>query len=134
MADIGASFGLVEQIANLGEGSLRKYVGATGARQFTLNSLLQVCTVLGLRVTFTVDEELTRRMKPQWEMRDLRMVHARRQPSLGPATLKRILKPAAAELGRRGGKARMAATTPEQHHKTKWAGTSKRGVSNEQRT
>jgi hypothetical protein len=114
MAGIGASYSCIEQLANMGEGSLRKYLSDARVRQLTVNSLLRLATVLGLRVELYADEKLTRRVQAMWSKRDGSRVHARRLPSLGRATLKRILKPAAAELGRRGGRARMAAMTPEQ--------------------
>jgi hypothetical protein len=112
--DVGVSYGALDEITQLGEGSSGKYLGAVRARNFTLGSLLRLCEALGLRVAFHVDEGLTRRMQRQWSKRDGSKVHARRSPSLGPAVLRRVLPAAAAEMGRRGGQAWANATTHEE--------------------
>jgi hypothetical protein len=98
MAAIGVSYGLAEHLANMGEASLSKYLGGIRSREFTITSLLRVTKVLGIRLAFIVDEELVRRMQPEWTKRDARKSHARRQPSLGAATLRRVLPAAASEM------------------------------------
>jgi hypothetical protein len=113
MADVGVSYALVEHLCGIGENSISKYLSSVQSRRLTIASLLRITSVLGLRMSLTVDEELTRRCQPAWEKRDEKRIHARR-PALGQATLKRVLKPVAAELGRRGHLARMRATSAEE--------------------
>jgi hypothetical protein len=71
-------------------------------------------------------KDLERRMKPQWGLRDVRKIHARRLPKLGAVQLRRFLKPVAAELGARGGRARMRTMTPEMRHQLGRAGAQAR--------
>jgi hypothetical protein len=111
---IGLSYGVIDQLTEMGEGSTGRYLAPVRSRQLTMASMLRIAEVLGIKAVFVVDEQLTHKWQSEWAKRDGSKVHARRSPSLGPATLKRVLKPAAAELGRRGHLARMAATTPEQ--------------------
>jgi hypothetical protein len=114
MASIGVSYGTVEHLANWGENSLAKYVSAARSRKFTIDSLLRVAKVLGLRLALVVDEQLVAQMQPLYEKRDGSKMHSRRLPSLGKTQIRRMMKPIAAELGRKGGHARMAGLTPEQ--------------------
>jgi hypothetical protein len=113
-AAVGLSYLLIDDLAGLSQGHTSALLGATRKRHFSINSLLSVARVLGIKSVMMVDEQLVREMLPRWEKRDGSKVHARRQPSLGEATMRRVLKPAAAELGRRGAAARMKATTAEQ--------------------
>lgn len=114
MADIDVSYGHVEELANMGEGSLRKYLSDTHVRQLTVNSLLALTSALGLRVELHVEPKLVRRMQPYWLKRDGSKAHGRRPPSVSAVTVKRFLPTIAAEMGRRGGEAWVAKTTPEQ--------------------
>jgi hypothetical protein len=114
MADVGVSYGLVEHLSGIGENSISKYLSSVRSRQFTVSSLLRITSVLGLRLALVIDEELTRQMSAEWGSRDGRRVHTKRQVKLGTTTLRRMMKPIAAELGRRGGKSRMARLSAEQ--------------------
>jgi hypothetical protein len=114
MSELGVSYATVEYLAAWGENSLAKYLGDVRSRKFTLDSLLRVTAVLGLRMNLVVDDELTRQVSAEWGNRDEKRVHARRQPRLGRTTLRRVLPAAAAEMGRRGAAARLKATTAEQ--------------------
>jgi hypothetical protein len=117
-AFIGASYGIIDEFSELGEGSTTKYLSATRSKQLTMNSLLKIASALGLRALFVVDEELTRRQQARWtKKRDSAKVHARRSPQLGQAQLKRILPAAAAEMGRRGAAARLKRSTPEERRR-----------------
>jgi hypothetical protein len=111
---IGVSFAVLDELAGLAEGGSAKYLSALQVRQLTTSSLLKLTRALGLRAALFVDPKLVAQMGPSWGMRDATRVHGKRLPRLGAAQLRRILKPAAAELGRRGGVARMAALTGEQ--------------------
>jgi hypothetical protein len=113
-AYIGLSYGLLDAIAGLPEGGTGKYLSPLRVRQLTMNSMLKLTNALGLKPLLVVDAELVRKVQPKWEKRDERKINARRPPSLGQTQLKRLLKPIAAELGRRGHLARMKGTTPEQ--------------------
>jgi hypothetical protein len=113
MTTIGVSYGTVEHLSGIGENSISKYLSSVRSRELTIASLLRITEVLGLRLALVVDEELVRKMQPEWGSRDAKRIHARR-PALGKSTLKRVLKPVAAELGRRGHVARMRATSGEQ--------------------
>jgi hypothetical protein len=113
MASIGVSYALAEHLSGIAENSLSKYLSSVRSRELTIASLLRIASALGLRLALVVDEELTRQCQPAWEKRDEKRIHARR-PALGQGTLKRVLKPAAAELGRRGHLARMRATSAEE--------------------
>jgi hypothetical protein len=113
-AYVGLSYGLIDELTALGEGSTGKYLSPARVRHLSISSLLKITAVLGLRPLLFVDEALTRKMQRQWTLRDAGKVHSRRQPSLGPAQMRRVLKPVAAELGRRGGVARMSKLSLEQ--------------------
>jgi hypothetical protein len=123
---MGTSFGVVDELSELGEGACSKYLTALQAKAITVNSLLRLTSALGLRVELHVDEALTRKMQPLWTKRDGSKAHARRPPSLGKATWKRVMGPVAAEMGRRGAAARMARTTPEQRREQGRRGALKR--------
>jgi hypothetical protein len=112
MAYVGASFGVVDELSELGEGACAKYLSAGRARQFTLPSLLRVCSVLGLKALLVVDPELTQKWKPFWGNRDSAKVHARR-PALGAQIMKRVRPAVLSELGRRGAAARNRKLAPE---------------------
>jgi hypothetical protein len=92
MEYIGASFGLVEHLADppMPEGSLAKYLSALRVKGLTVASLLRIGHVLGLRAALVVDENLTRKMQGQWTKRDARKVHSRRLPTLGKAQIRRL--------------------------------------------
>jgi transcriptional regulator with XRE-family HTH domain len=105
----GISFDALSDLAGLGEGNISKYLSPTRTRNLTAASMLRIATALGLEARLVVDPSFV----PNWIKRDAKRIHARR-PALGAATLKRVLKPAAAELGRRGHLARMRATSGEQ--------------------
>src|SRR5262249_35458256 len=77
-------------------------------------SLMRIAEPLGLRGLLYVDPELVRRMKPLWTKRDGKRVHTKRQLTLGKATIRRVLRTIASEMGKRGGLARMRKLTPEQ--------------------
>jgi hypothetical protein len=111
-AYIGVSYGLLDELTGLGEGGRRK-VPRTGSHEAThMASMLRIAEALGVRALFYVDPKLVAKVSPSWEKRDGTTVHARRPPSLGQAQLKRVLKPVAAEMGRRRAAAFLRATTP----------------------
>jgi hypothetical protein len=112
--ELGLSNATLDELCNFGEGYAGKILAPTRMKQLTVCSMLKLTSALGVKGVLVIDEEQVRRMQGRWESRDGSKVHARRQPSLGQTTLKRVLKPAAAELGRRGAAARLAATTQEQ--------------------
>jgi hypothetical protein len=110
---IGASYNLIDQLTGLGEGSTTKYLSAARARALTIASAMRLCQALGVKAVLVTDAELTRKMQARGTKRDGSKARARRPPPLGQAQLKRVLRPAAAELGRRGHAAFIRATTPE---------------------
>jgi hypothetical protein len=126
MAYVGVSYGLVEELAGMSEGSLGKYLSPLQVKRMTITSLLRICEPLGLRAMLYVDPKLVARMKPLWGMRDERRVRAKRLPSIGPAQMRRVLKPVAAELGRRGGIARQAMLSAEQRREIGRLGAARR--------
>jgi hypothetical protein len=77
-----------------------------------LKTLLRIGQVIGMRGLLFIDQDLVRRMKPLWTKRDGKRVHARR-PALGDITLRRVMSPVAAAMGRRGAAARNAKLGPE---------------------
>jgi hypothetical protein len=79
----------------------------------SIASLLAIAKVLGVKSIMITDERLMMQMLPLWEKRDASKVHARRRASLSQVTLKRVMSPVAAELGRRGAAARNAKLGPE---------------------
>jgi hypothetical protein len=111
---VGLSYGLLEELAGMAEGAVGKYLSPARTKQLTVASLMRIASTLGLKAHLIVDEDLVRRMKPRWEKRDGKRVHGRRSPSLGPATLRRVLPAAAAEMGRRCAAARLKQTTAEE--------------------
>jgi hypothetical protein len=112
-ASVGLSYGLLDAITGLGEGSTGKYLAPARVRHLSISSLLKITEALGLRPLLVVDEALIRKMQRRWSKRDASKAHARRPPSLGQAQLRRMLRPIAVELGRRGHAAFLRATTPE---------------------
>jgi hypothetical protein len=111
-AFVGASYGTIDALTGLGEGSTNKYLSDARVRVLTISSALRVCAAVGLRMQLVVDEALSREMQPEWGNRDGRRCHARRLPTLGKVQLRRFLAPVAREMGARGGRARQAAMTP----------------------
>jgi hypothetical protein len=126
MEYIGASFGLVEQLADLSEGSLGKYLAPLQVKRLTVASLLRISQTLGIRTLFYVDPKLVARMKPLWTKRDARRVRAKRQVPIGQAQLRRLLPAVASEMGARGGRARMAKLTHEQRREIDRLGAQRR--------
>jgi hypothetical protein len=117
MAYVGASFGVVDELSELGEGACAKYLSAGRARQFTLPSLLRVCSVLGLKALLVVDPKLTRKWQPFWGNRDGTKAHARGWAKLGAQTMKRVRPAVLSELGKKGAAARNAALDPAMRRK-----------------
>jgi hypothetical protein len=113
-AELGLSNRTLDELGGFPDGYAGKLLCATRMKQLTVSSLLTLSSVLAVKAVLVADDEQRRRMEPRWETRDGAKVHSRRQPRLGTTTLKRILPAAASEMGRRGGKARMAALTPEE--------------------
>jgi hypothetical protein len=85
-------------------------------------SMLRITEVLGVKALLYVDPKLVAEVSPSWTKRDEERVRARRSPSLGPATLRRVLPAAAAEMGKRGHLARMRTTTVERRRQIGLAG------------
>ena len=69
-ASIGLSYGLIEQIADMPEGSVGKYLSALRVKALTTESLTRIAATMGLRPALVVDPELVAAMQPQWETRD----------------------------------------------------------------
>jgi hypothetical protein len=113
-AAVGLAYLVIDDLAGLSQGHTSALLGATRKRHFSINSLLSVARVLGIKSIMVVDPEVTSRVRAEWGSRDGTRAHARRRPALGEATMRRVLKPVAAELGRRGHVAQMKSTTPEQ--------------------
>jgi hypothetical protein len=111
---IGLSHQLIEELAEMAEGSAGKYLSALKVKSLTIASLAKIGRVLGVSAILYVDPALVREMQSSWSKRDERRVHTKRQVSLGKAQLRRVLKPVASEMGRRGGVARMAKLTIEE--------------------
>jgi hypothetical protein len=90
MAAIGISYGVVEELAEMSEGGLRKYLSPARVHQLTLPSMLRITEAIGLKALLVVDPKLVAKVSPSWSKRDERRVRARR-PALGQAQLRRIL-------------------------------------------
>jgi hypothetical protein len=114
MSYIGLSFNVVEELAGMSEGAAAKYLSSLQVKKLTVASMMRLCEPLGIKALLVVDPKLVAKMQPKWEMRDSRKVHSRRLPKIGEAQRRRILKPVAAELGRRGGRARQAKLSIEE--------------------
>jgi hypothetical protein len=65
-AYIGASYGLIDQMSGLGEGSTNKYLSPARVRQFTILSLSRVASVLALKAMLVVDAALMHQVQPSW--------------------------------------------------------------------
>jgi hypothetical protein len=117
-AYIGASYGLIDQLTEMGEGSTGKYLSPARARQLTINSAMRICEALGLRLAVVVDEKLVAEMSPSWGGRDVTKVNAgRRAIQLGAQSLKRARPQVLSELGRKGAIARNTKLTPAERHR-----------------
>jgi hypothetical protein len=110
---VGLSYRVLEEIAGLPEGGAGKYLADARVRHLSVDSLLQIAEVVGIRGIFVTDERLLRKYRPLYEKRDATKAHAHRRAPLGAVTLKRVLPAAAAEMGRRGALARNSKLTPE---------------------
>jgi hypothetical protein len=113
---LGLSNVTLDALGQFPEGYAGKILAPTRMKTLTVGSLLKLTSALGVKGVLVIDDKQVRRMKPRWESesKDGSKVHSRRSPSLGKATLRRVLPAAAAEMGRRGGLAWAARTTPEQ--------------------
>ena len=110
-AAVGLSYELIEDLADLANGALSKYLSDLRKKQLTIASLLRVTQVLGVKVIFVTDDKLLRAMQPYWEPRDAKKAHARRRASLGRATIERLLPVAFSEFAKLGAAARNAKLT-----------------------
>jgi hypothetical protein len=104
---------VLEEVAGMGEGRVGKYLADARVKHLSVASLLQIAEAVGVRTILVTDETLLRRVRPMWESRDAAKAHARRRAPLGPVTLKRVLSPVAAEMGRRGAAACNSKIAPE---------------------
>jgi hypothetical protein len=112
--DVGLSYLVIDDLAGLSQGHTSALLGATRKRRLSVVSLIAVAKVLGVKSVMMVDPELVAEMSPRWERRDGSKVHSRRLPKLGATQIRRLLKPIASEMGKRGGRARMAGLSHEQ--------------------
>ena len=110
-ASVNLSYELIEDLADLANGALSKYLSDLRKKQLTIASLLRVTQVLGVKVIFVTDDKLLRAMQPYWEPRDAKKAHARRRASLGRATIERLLPVAFSEFAKLGAAARNAKLT-----------------------
>jgi hypothetical protein len=117
VADVGLSYRILEELAGMPEGGVAKYLADVRVRRLSIESLLQITEAIGVRAIFVTDETLLRKMRPLYEKRDDTRVHARRRAPLGPITLRRVMSPVAAEMGKRGAASRNARLGPELRRK-----------------
>jgi hypothetical protein len=99
------SYSVLDQITELGEGSVGKYLAPVRTRSLTISSMLRIATALGVKPVLVVDPQLVAEVSPLWERRNEQKVHrsSHHAKRLGKITIARVLPQVAAELGRRGG-------------------------------
>jgi hypothetical protein len=126
LADIDLAYAAAEDLAAMPEGSVGKLIAPAQVRGLTVSALLRLGGACGLTLLIVADEKLTRKMQPRWQTRDRSRAHSRRPPKIGKVQLRRFLPEVAAEMGRRGGVAWVAKTTPEQRRALGLRGAMKR--------
>jgi hypothetical protein len=104
-ASVGLSFSQIDELSLLGESACAKYLSDLRVKNLALKSFFAISETLGIRAIFVEDEKLLAQVKPHWQHRDDGKAHraGRAAKRLGPVTLRRVLPPVAAEMGRRGG-------------------------------
>jgi hypothetical protein len=112
-AAVGLSYLAIDDFAGFSSGYTSAILGGLQKRHLSVSSLLAIARVLGVKSVMVVDPELTRRMQSEYGKRDAAKAHGKRLPKLGNAQIRRLLRPIAAEMGKRGGRARMAGLTSE---------------------
>jgi transcriptional regulator with XRE-family HTH domain len=107
---LGLSYRVLEEIAGLCEGAAGKYLSDVRVKNLSVGSLIQIAEALGVRGVLISDERLLQKYRPMYERRDEGKAHraASAAKRLGPVTLRRVMSPVAAEMGRRGGEKRRA--------------------------
>jgi hypothetical protein len=112
MAALGLSLALMDELTEMGEGSVGKYLSPLRVKQLTMLSLLKITTALALRGVLIEDPVLVAEMAPLWQRRDEKKAHASREACLGKATLQRVFPVVLRELSQRGNAARKIKLTP----------------------
>jgi hypothetical protein len=110
---VGISYRILEEIGGFCEGAVAKYLADARVKNLSIGSLLQIAEAIGVRGILVTDERLLRKMRPLYEARDTKKVHARRRAKLGAVTLKRVRGPVLSELGKQGAAARNRKLGPE---------------------
>jgi hypothetical protein len=115
IAALHVSYGVLDDLTELGEGGVAKYLAPLRVKQLTMVSLLKLTTALGLRGVLVIDPELARKMSRHWKTRDETKAHAQRCAStLSTKTVRRVMPQVAAEMGRRGGCKTRDRKTPDE--------------------
>jgi transcriptional regulator with XRE-family HTH domain len=110
---LNLSHRVIEELAGMAEGSLAKYLADLRVKHLSITSLLQISEAVGVRGLLVIDEKLLRRMRPHYEQRETRKIHARRHAKLGATTMKRVRPVVLSELGKAGAAARNAKLSAE---------------------
>lgn len=110
---VGLSYAALEELAGLAEGAAGKYLADARARHLSIDSLIQIASVVGVRGVLVTDEKLLRKYRQFYQTRDGSRVHARTRAKLGAQTLKRVRPVILSELGRAGAAARNRKLSPE---------------------
>jgi hypothetical protein len=113
IGEVGLSYAALEQIVGMCEGQVAKYLSDARVKQLSVGSLLLISEAVGVRGILVADERLMKKYRRLYTSRDGAKVHARRRAPLGAVTLRRVMSPVAAEMGRRGAIARNSKLTPE---------------------
>ncbi len=113
IAELGLSFRIVEELAQMGVVSVAKYLSDLRIKRLTVESLMRLASVIGVRPVLVVDEKLLRKMRPFYENRDRVKAHPHRRAPIGDVTMRRMKPVVLAELGRLGARARNEALAPE---------------------
>jgi hypothetical protein len=116
-AAIDLSYRVIEEIAGIGEGNLGKYLGSLRSKHLSAESLVRIASALGVKGVLYVDPALVAQMTPLYEKRDSTKARAQRRACFGQPSLRRLVSPVAAEMGKRGARSRNARLSPEARRK-----------------
>ena len=107
------SYGLVEDLAEMSNGALSKYLADARIKRLTVESLMRLAAVTGVRCAFVEDPAQLLRMRPHYEVSDRKKAHHHRAAPVSPATVRRMRPAVLAAFAKEGAAARNQKLSPQ---------------------